>query len=225
MCSASSVDLPGRRPSSISARCTQPRKVSGEIPSCCPTRVHAPRRPPSSSRAARTSRTARSFNSGGYFFNFGMLLILSGCQEPPTDPGRNTTRPLRAAGAVLGDLADLGMDAAWIGLPASAIGAPHPRYRVFILARRIIPHSASLGRGERRGEPANRQSASRHDRTQPSDHRPHPPRAERISANRRTRDPMDVDRAALRGDVPPGGGLSGRGVGVVDVGEPSCDGQ
>ncbi|MGC5172113.1 hypothetical protein ACLQ2Q_15835 [Microbacterium sp. DT81.1] len=38
---------------------------------------------------ARTSRTARSFNSGGYFLNFGMLLILSGYQQPPPDPGRN----------------------------------------------------------------------------------------------------------------------------------------
>lgn len=114
------------------------------------------------------------------------------------DMGATATRPLRAAGAVLGDLADLGMDAAWIGLPASAIGAPHPRYRVFILAHRIVPHPASLGRGEGRGEPANRQSASRHDRAQPSDHRPRPSRAERIPANRGPREPMGVDRSALR---------------------------
>ncbi|MFT4305806.1 MAG: HNH endonuclease signature motif containing protein [Microbacterium sp.] len=51
--------------------------------------MHAPRRPPSSSRAARTNRTARSFNSGGYFLNFGILLILPGSQEPPPDPGHN----------------------------------------------------------------------------------------------------------------------------------------
>jgi DNA (cytosine-5)-methyltransferase 1 len=43
---------------------------------------------------------------------------------------------LRALGAVLGDLADLGFDAEWIGLPASdpAVGACHPRWREIILA-------------------------------------------------------------------------------------------
>lgn len=45
---------------------------------------------------------------------------------------------LRAFGAVLGDLADLGFDAEWIGLPAShpAVGACHPRWREIILAWR-----------------------------------------------------------------------------------------
>jgi len=42
--------------------------------------------------------------------------------------------PLRALGAVLGDLADLGYDAVWHGLRASDVGAPHARYRVFIVA-------------------------------------------------------------------------------------------
>lgn len=41
---------------------------------------------------------------------------------------------LRALGAVLADLAGLGFDAEWLGLPASAVGAPHERYRIFILA-------------------------------------------------------------------------------------------
>ncbi|WP_406292281.1 DNA cytosine methyltransferase [Embleya sp. NBC_00896] len=40
----------------------------------------------------------------------------------------------RALGAVLGDLADLGLDAEWTSLAASAVGAPHRRDRVFILA-------------------------------------------------------------------------------------------
>jgi DNA (cytosine-5)-methyltransferase 1 len=36
---------------------------------------------------------------------------------------------LRALGAVLGDLADLGYDAQWCGLRAADVGAPHGRYR------------------------------------------------------------------------------------------------
>lgn len=41
---------------------------------------------------------------------------------------------LRALGCVLADLADLGYDARWVGLRAADIGAPHGRFRVFILA-------------------------------------------------------------------------------------------
>lgn len=41
---------------------------------------------------------------------------------------------LRALGAVLGDLADLGYDARWCGVRAADAGAPHGRYRVFIVA-------------------------------------------------------------------------------------------
>lgn len=51
---------------------------------------------------------------------------------------------LRALGAVLGDLADLGFDAEWRGLQASDVGAPHGRFRVFILAwpaERTLPWS------------------------------------------------------------------------------------
>ena len=43
---------------------------------------------------------------------------------------------LRALGRVLGDLAELGYDAAWYGLRAADIGAPHGRWRVFVLAWR-----------------------------------------------------------------------------------------
>lgn len=42
---------------------------------------------------------------------------------------------VRALGAVLADLADLGYDACWYGVRASDVGAPHSRFRVFILAR------------------------------------------------------------------------------------------
>lgn len=41
---------------------------------------------------------------------------------------------LRALGAVLGDLADLGYDAEWTGVRAADAGAPHNRFRVFIIA-------------------------------------------------------------------------------------------
>jgi site-specific DNA-cytosine methylase len=50
-------------------------------------------------------------------------------------------------GTVLGDLAALGYDAAWDCVPASAVGAPHGRDRVFAVAR----HPSLGGRGS--GEP------------------------------------------------------------------------
>jgi DNA (cytosine-5)-methyltransferase 1 len=55
--------------------------------------------------------------------------------EPcPWCVGDDGTSALRALGAVLGDLADIGYDAEWCGVPASAAGAPHQRFRVFIYA-------------------------------------------------------------------------------------------
>jgi len=54
-------------------------------------------------------------------------------------------------GDVLGDLAGLGYDAEWESLPASAFGAPHLRYRVFIVAH-IREHR--LERGEQAGPAA-----------------------------------------------------------------------
>jgi len=57
---------------------------------------------------------------------------------------------LRALGCVLGDLADLGYDAEWTCLPASSVGAPHERERVFIVAT----YAAGIGRGEGWPEPA-----------------------------------------------------------------------
>jgi site-specific DNA-cytosine methylase len=58
---------------------------------------------------------------------------LRNLEPDPWGLGDIATRPLRAAGAVLGDLADLRYDAQWIGLPASLVGAPHPRLRIFII--------------------------------------------------------------------------------------------
>lgn len=48
-------------------------------------------------------------------------------------PGRPA---LRAAGRVLGDLAELGYDSEWTGIRASDVGACHQRVRVFVLAWR-----------------------------------------------------------------------------------------
>lgn len=67
--------------------------------------------------------------------------ILSGkahrtVEQPDAGLGEDGAgRPvLRALGAVCGDLSDIGYSARWTTLAASAIGAPHRRERVFILA-------------------------------------------------------------------------------------------
>jgi len=119
-------------------------------------------------------------------------------ESDPWHLGESAARPLRAAGAVLGDLVDLRYDAQWLGLPASAIGAPHPRFRVFILAHRTVSHPAGFRRGPGRRELAAGQSSARHDRAESSDHRPRPPRAEPIPAGGGAGEPVGVDRAALR---------------------------
>lgn len=65
--------------------------------------------------------------------------LLSATADSDVEPctwcmGDGTGSPLRALGAVLADLADIGYDAAWCGLRAADVGAPHGRFRVFILA-------------------------------------------------------------------------------------------
>jgi DNA (cytosine-5)-methyltransferase 1 len=57
-----------------------------------------------------------------------------------------------ALGRVLGDLAELGFDAAWCCVSAADVGAPHLRRRVFILAWRPVAHAD----GERQLQPAER---------------------------------------------------------------------
>ena len=49
-------------------------------------------------------------------------------------------------GAVLGDLATLGYDAEWESIPAAAVGAPHLRYRVWIVAYADEPRPQGHGR-------------------------------------------------------------------------------
>jgi DNA (cytosine-5)-methyltransferase 1 len=41
-------------------------------------------------------------------------------------------------GRVLGDLAELGYDTEWDSIPAAAVGAPHLRYRIFVVAHADI---------------------------------------------------------------------------------------
>lgn len=61
---------------------------------------------------------------------------------------------LRAAGRVLGDLAALGFDAEWGVLAASAVGAPHQRNRLFILAWSADAPFPRLEGAGLRGRPA-----------------------------------------------------------------------
>lgn len=62
---------------------------------------------------------------------------------------------VRGLGRILGDLAALGYDAEWDVLPAIALGAPHIRARVFILAN--LPDAESNGWFEGRPESAREQ--------------------------------------------------------------------
>ncbi|MDF3280882.1 DNA (cytosine-5-)-methyltransferase [Gordonia sp. N1V] len=56
-------------------------------------------------------------------------------ESEPDGMGDSATQsPLRALGAVLGDLSDLGYDAQWTTIAAADVGACHRRERVFILA-------------------------------------------------------------------------------------------
>ncbi|GAA1609131.1 DNA cytosine methyltransferase [Leucobacter chromiireducens] len=113
--------------------------------------------------------------------------------------GDESGRPFRALGAVLGDLADLGYDAAWLGLPASSVGAPHPRFRVFILARAAAPDAAGVGFVSRRGKPRSGAGEAGNDRALPSGHRPRTERARYLeSAYGRIGDAVVPGRAHLR---------------------------
>lgn len=58
---------------------------------------------------------------------------------------------LRAAGRVVGDLSDLGYDTGWVTVPASAVGAPHKRERVFVLAHARGVRLERAGRARDRG--------------------------------------------------------------------------
>ncbi|GAA4774493.1 DNA cytosine methyltransferase [Microbacterium gilvum] len=87
--------------------------------------------------------------------------------EPcPLCVGDNPGHVLRALGAVLGDLADLGFDAEWTGIRAADVGAPHGRFRVFILAwpreRTAADAVRESVRGRARGIPRAAGEVERH---------------------------------------------------------------
>lgn len=121
--------------------------------------------------------------------------------EPdPWHLGDSAARPLRAAGAVLGDLADLRYDTRWIGLPASAVGAPHPRFRVFVLAHRAPTNPGRIGRTMRQRDPAASQSTSRDDLAHPPARGPRSPRIAWLAgqASHRAGQPVEPDRGHLQ---------------------------
>lgn len=64
----------------------------------------------------------------------------------------------RHMGEVLGDLSALGYDAEWESVPAAAFGAPHLRWRVFIVAYADEEHGDDGGHGA--GEILRRRSAT-----------------------------------------------------------------
>jgi len=61
-------------------------------------------------------------------------------------------------GRVLGDLAEIGYDAEWDCIPASAVGAPHRRDRVWIVAYAEINRRESWGKNNAAREPRRRES-------------------------------------------------------------------
>lgn len=69
----------------------------------------------------------------------------SDLEQQPGFMGNESALNLRALGRVLGDLADIGYDAQWHGLRAADIGAPHGRYRIFILATNTEHNGTSAG--------------------------------------------------------------------------------
>jgi DNA (cytosine-5)-methyltransferase 1 len=122
--------------------------------------------------------------------------------------------PLRALGAVLGDLADLGFDAEWQVVQASDVGAPHRRERVFVLAwtPRCSPGSRSATAevadrepGEQRGGAAPGQAESRGSWAD-------------ARGRGRVPDPQDAPADGAHDGLERAGDARGRGDGLADGG-------
>lgn len=85
----------------------------------------------------------------------GLLSADAACNvEPcPWCVGDQPDGHMRALGAVLADLAEMGFDARWGSVRAADAGAPHSRLRVFIVAGRSVAADSGRLRGgaDRRG--------------------------------------------------------------------------
>ncbi|MEW1774705.1 DNA cytosine methyltransferase [Streptomyces sp. NPDC086777] len=136
-----------------------------------------------------------------------------GADGTPVDADGGDADTLRAIGAVLGDLADLGFDAEWHVQRASDVGAPHQRERVFIIAWPAA--DADHERVERAGDPGRepqRHVAGPHHATADTPREGQPGQgARRRATGRRTaaEDPDGVTRDQ-RGDAAPGQEEGGR---------------
>lgn len=129
------------------------------------------------------------------------LATLRDLEPDPWGLGDSAARPLRAAGAVLGDLADLRMDAQWVGLPASLVGAAHHRLRIFIIAHRqdAVSYAARDRLDPRRGIAGTGPGKTRNDRTFAPDHRPGTERSGWLAEQeQRTGDVVVPDRGHLQ---------------------------
>jgi DNA (cytosine-5)-methyltransferase 1 len=125
----------------------------------------------------------------------------SGPMEPdPWGLGNGTDGPsLRAIGAVLGDLSELGYDAQWCGVRAADAGAPHGRFRVFILAH---PNDNATGNGREPGHTGRRTG-------EPAQHsRPTENTDITVGDQRRITTPRQTERGRTRADTGRRGGTS-----------------
>ncbi|MEV4437513.1 DNA cytosine methyltransferase [Streptomyces sp. NPDC049577] len=112
---------------------------------------------------------------------------------------------LRALGAVLGDLAALGLDAEWAGVRAAEIGAPHDRFREFVLAWPADAEGPGLEGLGLRG-PAAERAAAAADADLVGGNRPRTARDGRAESTDRRLTAADADRRGLARDAEPASG-------------------
>ena len=114
-------------------------------------------------RLAHAQREGRTDDARALAARRGRVM---GCRKRAVARARRHERRLvRAIGTVLGSLADLGYDTSWHSLRASDVGAPHNRFRVFIVAtdtrsehgiKRWLTAPGETPRRRALGEPAGR---------------------------------------------------------------------